>query len=305
MISDNAQSDYVNGNFTWKKPLELFEGKDAVKICAPMVRYSKLAFRTLVRKYGVDLAFTPMIISDSFVRSIKARDSDFTTNSGDRPLIVQFAAHNAKDLADATEIVAPWAMADGYGAHLLSDPELIKDMVVQSRSRISDESFTVSIKIRLHQNIRQTVDLCRKAEHAGVSFITIHGRTPAQRREPPDFEAIRIVKSSLRIPVVANGDVHTLEAAAAVEEQTGADGLMSARGLLQNPAMFAGYSLTPLCCVKDWVDISLSQGVPSGCFQHHLSYMLEKVLPRPQVRVLNCLQSTSAIIDHLRELHIL
>ncbi|XP_014663869.1 PREDICTED: tRNA-dihydrouridine(20a/20b) synthase [NAD(P)+]-like isoform X3 [Priapulus caudatus] len=272
MISDNAQSDYVNGNFTWKKPLELFEGKDAVKICAPMVRYSKLAFRTLVRKYGVDLAFTPMIISDSFVRSIKARDSDFTTNSGDRPLIVQFAAHNAKDLADATEIVAPYA--DG-----------------------------VDVNCGCPQ--KQTVDLCRKAEHAGVSFITIHGRTPAQRREPPDFEAIRIVKSSLRIPVVANGDVHTLEAAAAVEEQTGADGLMSARGLLQNPAMFAGYSLTPLCCVKDWVDISLSQGVPSGCFQHHLSYMLEKVLPRPQVRVLNCLQSTSAIIDHLRELHIL
>ncbi|ELU14183.1 hypothetical protein CAPTEDRAFT_90110 [Capitella teleta] len=94
---------------TYKRPLELLEGDSLVKICAPMVRYSKLPFRTLVRKYDCDIAFTPMIVSESFNQSIKARHSDFTTNSGDRPLIVQFAASQAKDFADAAEIVVPYA----------------------------------------------------------------------------------------------------------------------------------------------------------------------------------------------------
>lgn len=54
-----------------------------LKICAPMVRYSKLEFRTLVRKYGVDLSFTPMIMADSFCQSNKARLNEFTTNCGE------------------------------------------------------------------------------------------------------------------------------------------------------------------------------------------------------------------------------
>jgi len=77
--------------------VELFDRKraehDFVKISAPMVRYSKLSFRRLVRKFGVDLAFTPMIMSDSFVASAKSRDSEFTTAPSDRPLVVQFAAN--------------------------------------------------------------------------------------------------------------------------------------------------------------------------------------------------------------------
>ena len=66
----------------------------------------RLAFRLLVRKYGCDMAFTPMIISDSFLQSTKARDMEFTTCSSDRPLIVQFAASNATDFAAASELVA-------------------------------------------------------------------------------------------------------------------------------------------------------------------------------------------------------
>lgn len=53
-----------------------------LKICAPMVRYSKMEFRTLVRMYGVDLCFTPMIMADSFCQSNKARLNEFTTSIG-------------------------------------------------------------------------------------------------------------------------------------------------------------------------------------------------------------------------------
>ena len=71
--------------------------ENVVRICAPMVRYSKLPFRMLVRLYDCDVAYTPMIMADSFSSSLNARDNEFTTNSEDRPLIVQFASSNVHD----------------------------------------------------------------------------------------------------------------------------------------------------------------------------------------------------------------
>ena len=53
--------------------MDLFDSDTPVKICAPMVRYSKLAFRNLVRLYGCDLTFSQMIMADSFFMSQKAR----------------------------------------------------------------------------------------------------------------------------------------------------------------------------------------------------------------------------------------
>lgn len=77
-------------------------------------------------------------------------------------------------------------------------------------------------------------------------------------------------------------------------------GVMVARGLLANPAMFAGYNDTPLECIWDWVDISIEQGTPFTCFHHHLIYMLERVSSQPERKVFNSLSSTSAVIDYLQ-----
>lgn len=94
----------------------------------------------------------------------------------------------------------------GFGSALLTKPELLADIVRQTRERIADPSFTVifvclfisffqiSLKIRLQYPLEKTIDLCRKAEHAGVSHLTIHGRTPNQRSEPVNYDAIRLIK---------------------------------------------------------------------------------------------------------------
>lgn len=71
------------------------------------VPFARLQFRTLVRRYGCDICFTPMILADSFVQSLKARDNEFTTHKEDRPLIVQFAAKTVNDFINASEMVAP------------------------------------------------------------------------------------------------------------------------------------------------------------------------------------------------------
>ncbi|XP_044279307.1 tRNA-dihydrouridine(20a/20b) synthase [NAD(P)+]-like isoform X2 [Varanus komodoensis] len=219
-------------------PIDLFHTGNIVKICAPMVRYSKLSFRTLVRKYNCDLCYTPMIVATDFVRSVKARNSEFTTNQGDHPLIVQFAAKEAQVLADAAHIISPfadgidlncgcpqrWAMTEGYGACLINKPELVQEMVRLVRNQVENPMFTVSIKIRIHDDLKRTVDLCQKAEAAGVSWITVHGRNVEERHQPVHYDAIKIIKQSMSIPVVANGDMKSLKDVEDIHQITGADG---------------------------------------------------------------------------------
>ena len=236
--------------------MDLFESDAPVKICAPMVRYSKLAFRNLVRLYGCDLAFSPMIMADSFFMSQKARDNELTTNTQDKPMIVQLAANKAHYFAGSAELVAGhcsgvdlncgcpqrWAQKEGIGACLINKPEFVCDVVKQTRARVSDPSFSVSVKIRIHDDVSRTVDLCRQMERAGASFITVHGRTREQRGHPVNLDAIREIKQSVSLPVVANGDIRSLGDMEDTVAATGCDGVMAARGMLENPAMFAGDS---------------------------------------------------------------
>lgn len=292
--------------------LELFEEKKVVRMCAPMVRYSKLPFRLLVRRYGCDVAFTPMILSESFIQSHKARDVEFTSSEADRPLVVQFAASNAEHFSRAAEMVAPfadavdlncgcpqrWAMADGLGANLLKNPELVSEMVRGAHSR---SELPVSIKIRVHKDLRETVELCQRAEHCGAAWITVHGRTVKQRADPASLDAIRLVKESVGVPVVANGDIHTEADVERVTMETGVDGVMSARGILDNPALYAGHSHTPLSCVQDWLALSLSCGVSFATFHHHLIYMLDRCTARTEKRVFNTLSSVPAVLDYLQD----
>ncbi|TRY73474.1 hypothetical protein TCAL_05838, partial [Tigriopus californicus] len=288
--------------------MEVFESQTdrCVYICAPMVRYSKLAFRQLVRDYGVDLAFTPMLLADSFSRSARARDVEFTTNAQDRPLIVQFAANQVDDFVAAASLVRPfcdgvdlncgcpqgWALKEGIGACLIHKPEFVADLIRQTRARNPD--LPVSVKIRIHKDTRQTVDFCRQMEAAGAAFITIHGRTREQRCQPVNLDVIRDVKQSLRVPVIANGDVKSLADAQRIREYTGINGVMTARGILENPAMFHGHLETPAECVQDWIRLSLGTGTPFPCFHHHLSYMCDRAFSRYDRRIFNTLSSTSA-----------
>uniref|UniRef100_G1NBL7 DUS-like FMN-binding domain-containing protein n=1 Tax=Meleagris gallopavo TaxID=9103 RepID=G1NBL7_MELGA len=117
-----------------------------------------------------------------------------------------------------------WAMAEGYGACLINKPELVQDMVRHVRNRIDNPRFSVSIKIRIHEDLKKTVDLCKKAEATGVSWITVHGRNTEERHQPVHYDAIKVIKESMHIPVVANGDIKSLKDAENVHRLTGADG---------------------------------------------------------------------------------
>lgn len=97
----------------------------------------------------------------------------------------------------------------------------------QTRNRLSSdpESFTVSTKIRIHSSLAKTIDLCRQIEKAGVSWITVHARTRNQRKEPIDLDTVKEVVQSVQCPVVANGDIKSLEDCQKVRDLTGAKGI--------------------------------------------------------------------------------
>lgn len=270
-----------------------------------MVRYSKLAFRLLVREYNVDVTYTPMMLAHEFIRSGIARDSDFTTSplerqdstspsTGERRphvLIAQFASSSAEEFARATEMIAPWvdgvnlncgcpqswAVKEGIGCSLMESPELVADMVRAAKARVGPRQ-SVSVKIRVHSDLEKTLRWVRIVEAAGVDYITVHGRTRAQKSSTvPDYEAMRRVKEEARVPVVANGDVFKKEDVEMIVRRTGVDGVMAARGLLENPALFDGYEVTPVECVRRFVELAVRCPMPFALVLHHVGEMTAKM----------------------------
>ncbi|KAH8298141.1 hypothetical protein KR018_008512 [Drosophila ironensis] len=298
---------------------------DFLRVSAPMVRYSKLEFRRLVRLNGVQLAFTPMMISESINNSEKARQNEFTTGPDDQPLIAQFAAKDADEFATSAQLIYPfvdgidlncgcpqgWAMAKGYGCGLLRQPELVRE-VVQRVRRTLPTDFSVSVKMRLlggEDSLERTIELARQLEHAGVTFLTLHGRTPAQKhsRDTLDIGAMAEVRQSLQIPLIVNGNVESWTDACELYEQTGAGGVMAARGLLANPALFNSSfpeaKTTPPACVAQWLEIAAAAGenLLFQCFHHHLTFMWSDAMKRSLRVQFNSLSTKEEVLDFLDE----
>lgn len=120
-----------------------------------------------MRKYGVDLSFSPMTLTESFCRSEKARQIEFSTDVSDTPVIAQFAANDLNEYISAAEMIYPyvdgidlncgcpqsWAMQCGYGSALLKSPEIIKDLTSTVRRNMPN-SFSVSVKLRVQKVLR-------------------------------------------------------------------------------------------------------------------------------------------------------
>ncbi|GME96628.1 unnamed protein product [Ambrosiozyma monospora] len=146
------------------------EGRPAF-IAGPMVRYSKLPFRELLRDYKTDIVYSPMILAREFVRSKNARLSDFSTNAKDRSFIVQIGSNNVTDLLRMVEMIHPYVdgiglncgcpikeqVREGIGAALMSKKELVAEMVKAVKTKYGD-SICMEVKIRVHNDINETIE---------------------------------------------------------------------------------------------------------------------------------------------------
>ncbi len=229
--------------------------------------------------------------------------------------MAQFAARNSFEFANAAELIAPfvdgidlncgcpqrWALQTGIGASLMHiDPNILQDMIKQAHGRALPTP--VSVKMRIFDDPRRTVDLARQLQSAGAAWLTVHGRRKEQKpSEDIDPDSIKLVKQSLSIPVIANGNVFTLKQAEDLHALTRVNGIMSARGLLENPALFAGHERTPVKAVFKYLDLVIKYGSCHAIAHSHLSSMLAALLPNSLIRHFNTLTSIPAIIDFLND----
>lgn len=185
----------------------------------------------------------------------------------------------------------------------MHQPELVSAMVRSAQEALRSLGLqgkkTVSVKIRIHADIRKTLDFVRMVEAAGVDFITVHGRmrsTPSSK--PVNLAAIRAVKEVARVPVLANGDVFTLACVQRSVKETGVDGVMSARGLLEAPGLFSDPS-----CVEAKGTSTLVSGIGNPDFdvQHERRYRWA-VLERFVNEVIRAPIPFKLVVHHLSEM---
>lgn len=111
--------------------------------------------------------------------------------------------------------------------------------------------------------------------------------------------AFAVECAKAEVPVVANGDAWSFADSENIRTVTKAQGVMSARGLLANPALFAGYEKTPLEAIKEFVHLSADYGLIFPLFHKHLSYMLESHHTRMERNYFNTLISYAGVIEEL------
>nr|GLL26441.1 tRNA-dihydrouridine(16/17) synthase [NAD(P)(+)]-like [Ipomoea trifida] len=227
-------------------------------IVAPMVDNSELPFRMLCRKFGAQAAYTPMLHSRIFTENDKYRSLEFTTCKEDRPLFVQFCANDPDILLEAARRVEPYcdyvdinfgcpqriARRGNYGAFLMDNLSLVRSLVEKLANNLS---VPVSCKIRIFPELQDTINYAKMLEEAGCALLAVHGRTRDEKdgkKFRANWDIIKAVKNSVRIPVLANGNIRHMDDVQSCLEETGVEGVLSAESLLENPALFAGYMTT-------------------------------------------------------------
>ncbi len=259
-------------------------------VVAPMVDQSELAFRMLCRTYGATLCFTPMLHARLFSESAKYRRAKFTSAPEDRPLIVQFcgndpemvlaAARHVEGQCEAVDLNlgCPQNIAKRgrYGSFLLEHADLICRIVAHLCENLATP---VSCKIRILPSREKTLELARRIEGAGCSLLTVHGRTKEQNKERVgacDWDIIRDIKQCVQIPLIANGGVGTFEEAQRCRAATGADAIMSAEAILENPALVAGMdpAPSPTRMALDYLDMAERYPDTKKVVQAHLFKLL-------------------------------
>lgn len=165
---------------------------------------------------------------------------------------------------------------------MMKKPDDVASMVRAAKERCGPD-FCISVKIRIHKDWSETEAFIKKVEAAGVDYITIHGRMRQTRSsEPVNLDAIKHLVTIATVPVIANGDVFTLADAKRIAEYTGVVGVMAARGLMINPALFSGVEKTPWGAVERWLDLCTREKVVYAIVLHQLSEMMEGLVRRKE-----------------------
>lgn len=283
-------------------------------VLAPMAGVTDRPFRVLCRNFGAGLAASEMISADMRLWSTSKSRHRMDHAGEPEPRVVQLAGADARALAEAAranvalgaQIIdlnmgCPAKKVCGRlcGSALLTDEPLVARILA---AVVSAAGVPVTLKIRTgwDRTRRNGVTIARIAQDVGIAALAVHGRTRADFYAGcAEYDTIRDIKSQVRIPVFANGDIDTPQKAHEVLDFTGADGVMIGRASHGAPWIFRAVNAylqsgiaTPALQRGDVRDIILVHldslysfyGEENGVriARKHLSWYCEQLLDRPE-----------------------
>ena len=221
-------------------------------ILAPMAGVTNLPFRVICKEFGPGLVCTEMASAKAMFHNDQKTKRLFNTEGEKRPISfqlfgsdeesVEYSTKYMNEFADIIDInmgcPAPKVVKNGDGSRLLLDLDKSKSIM---ETVVKSAKVPVTLKIRKgwDKDHIVAVEVAKIAEEVGISAITVHGRTRSEYYTgKADWDIIKKVKESVKIPVIGNGDVVDEESAYRMFETTGVDGIMIGRGSFGNPWIF-------------------------------------------------------------------
>ena len=217
---------------------------------APMAGITDYPFRKLVASKGKANLYSEMVAVNAINRKNPKTYRIADVRQEPYPVIVQLVGNDAALFSEAAKLAADlgaYSLDINMGCPVRkivnneSGSALMKDMPRAAKiieATVKATPLKVSVKFRKgwDNNSVNAVEFAKMCEESGASFVTVHGRTRAQGYSgTADWDIIRQVKEAIKIPVIGNGDVVSVETAEKLLKQTNADGVMVGRGSLGNP----------------------------------------------------------------------
>lgn len=222
-------------------------------ILAPMAGVTDLPFRLLCKEQGAGLLCMEMVSAKAILYKNRNTESLLEIDPRENPVSLQLFGSDPEIISNIAHQIedrpfdildlnmgcpVPKIVNNGEGSALMKNPKLAGEIIRETVKAI-DKPVTVKIRKGFDDEHVNAVEMAKIAEDAGAAAVAVHGRTREQFYSgKADWDIIRQVKEAVSIPVIGNGDLLTAEDVIAMEQQTGCDGFMIARGAQGNPWIF-------------------------------------------------------------------
>ncbi|MFB3057532.1 MAG: tRNA dihydrouridine synthase DusB [Ignavibacteriaceae bacterium] len=222
-------------------------------LLAPMEDVTDISFRLVCKELGADIVYTEFVNSEGIIRANEKTHKKLKIIDEERPVGIQIYGANIESMVGAAKIAEAespdlidinagcWVknvVGQGAGSALLKDPPFMQQLV---EAVVKSVKIPVTVKTRLgwdHESIK-ILEVAKRMEDAGAVSLTIHCRTRKMgHKGDAEWEWIPKIKEVVNIPVFLNGNVLNAYDVKKAFEETGADGVMIARGAIGNPWIF-------------------------------------------------------------------